>query len=102
MSGYLPNHFNLKMGNSVTSLQLKLILQQNKAISLAIIFVLILVIGIILAFSINSCGIDHIDITNTLKLYDKNLDPELCEDLVAKINTFNEQCSPYVEIVDCG
>ena len=58
--------------------------------------------GMILAYSINPCGIDHIEITNDLRSYKENLDPEFCENLVEKIDAFNSQCTPYVEIPDCG
>lgn len=50
----------------------------------------------------DSCGIRHIVIINDLKNYEKSLDPEFCEELVEKIDSFNMQCSPYVEILDCG
>ncbi|MFB5606575.1 MAG: hypothetical protein ACE5RI_00335 [Candidatus Nitrosomaritimum yanchengensis] len=50
----------------------------------------------------DSCGIRHIAIVNDLKTYEKSLDPEFCEDLVEKIDSFNLECSPYVEILDCG
>ena len=29
-------------------------------------------------------------------------DPEHCEYLAEKIDLFNEQCEPHVEILDCG
>ena len=32
----------------------------------------------------------------------KSLDPEFCEELVEKIDLHNMQCSPHVEILDCG
>ena len=85
------------------SLQSKLILQKNKIIfKLVIIFAVIFSVGAILGFSINSCGFDHIEITNDLKFYEQNLNPEFCENLVEKIYSFNEQCTPYIEILDCG
>jgi hypothetical protein len=39
---------------------------------------------------------------NDLKTYEKILDPEFCEDIVEKINLFNVDCQPQVEILDCG
>jgi len=53
-------------------------------------------------FSDSSCGIRHIAIINDLKSYDTSLDPEFCEELVEKIDSFNMQCTPQVEILDCG
>ena len=50
----------------------------------------------------NSCGLKHIAILNDLKTYESTLDPEFCEELVEKIDSFNMQCKPEVEILDCG
>ncbi len=50
----------------------------------------------------DSCGIRHIAIINDLQTYEKSLDPEFCEDLVEKIDNFNYECQPQVEILDCG
>jgi len=56
----------------------------------------------IILISDSSCGIKHITIINDLKSYETSLDPEFCEELVQKIDSFNMQCSPQVEILDCG
>lgn len=50
----------------------------------------------------NSCGLKHIAIINDLKIYESTLDPEFCEELIEKIDSFNMQCKPEVEILDCG
>jgi len=50
----------------------------------------------------DSCGIRHIAIINDLQTYEKSLDPEFCEVLVEKIDNFNYECQPQVEILDCG
>jgi len=55
-----------------------------------------------LIISDNSCGVKHILIVNDLKSYEQSLDPEFCEDLVEKIDLFNSQCEPQIEILDCG
>jgi hypothetical protein len=34
--------------------------------------------------------------------YYESLDPEMCEMLVHRINSFNDECKPVVEILDCG
>ena len=62
----------------------------------------IFLFGTFLIISGDSCGIRHIVIINDLKTYEKSLDPEFCEELVEKIDSFNLECSPYVEILDCG
>ena len=50
----------------------------------------------------NSCGVKHILIVNDLNVYEQSLDPEFCDDLVEKIDLFNSQCEPQIEILDCG
>ena len=50
----------------------------------------------------NSCGIKHIIILNDLKIHEDSLDPEFCEELLERIDSFNLQCEPQVEILDCG
>jgi len=80
-----------------------LILQKIKTIrSLIIICIAIFTIGAILGFAIYSCGIQHIAIMADLVSYEKSLDPEFCDVLVEKINLFNADCKPEVEILDCG
>ena len=61
--------------------------------SLIVLFVLL---------SDSSCGLRHIAIITDLKSYETSLDPEFCEELVQKIDSFNMQCTPQVEILDCG
>jgi hypothetical protein len=34
--------------------------------------------------------------------YEKLLDPESCEVIVEKIDFFNDECEPQIEILDCG
>ncbi len=50
----------------------------------------------------NSCGIQHVTLLNDIKIFEQNSDPEFCENTVNKILEFNEQCEPYIEILDCG
>jgi len=44
----------------------------------------------------------HIEILNDIKTYEKSLNPEFCDDLVKKIDLFNDDCKPQVDILDCG
>ncbi len=70
-----------------------------------IIFVIIGISIIILILStdeLNSCGIQHVTLLNDIKTFEQNSDPEFCEKTVNKILEFNEQCEPYIEILDCG
>jgi len=49
-----------------------------------------------------SCGVEHMSILNEIKIYEKSLDPEFCEIILKKINSFNDSCTPTLEILDCG
>lgn len=83
--------------------QSKLILQKIKTFrSLIIICIGIFIVGTIVGLAVYSCGIQHIVIISDLKSYEKSLDPEFCNVLVEKINLFNVDCKPEVEILDCG
>ena len=41
-------------------------------------------------------------ILNEIKIYEKSLDPEFCELVLEKIDSFNDSCNPTLEILDCG
>ena len=41
-------------------------------------------------------------ILNEIKIYEKSLDPEFCESILEKIDSFNISCNPKFEILDCG
>jgi len=80
-----------------------LTLQKIKTIRYLILACMgIFTIGIILGFAVYPCGLQHIAIISDLKLYEKSFDPEFCDVLVEKINLFNDDCKPEVEILDCG
>lgn len=34
--------------------------------------------------------------------YDSTLDPEFCESILDRMDVFNEDCEPKIEILDCG
>ena len=61
-----------------------------------------IIILIITTGELNSCGIKHVTLLNDIKTFEQNSDPEFCENTVNKILEFNEQCEPYIEILDCG
>jgi len=80
-----------------------LTLLKNKKIKYVILLCVgALFIASLILISDSSCGIRHITIINNLKSYETSLDPEFCEELVQKIDSFNMQCTPQVEILDCG
>ena len=93
---------NPKMENCVTCPPWKLIFQKGKLKSLLLIAIGILAISTVLAFSNNSCGLQHIQILNDISVYEETLDPEFCAVLVIRIDAFNYKCMPEVEILDCG
>jgi len=78
------------------------LLKNNNLRILIFICIAIFIILVFLIVSDNSCGVKHILIVNDLKSYEQSLDPEFCEDLVEKIDLFNSQCEPEVDILDCG
>jgi hypothetical protein len=58
---------------------------------------------IIIFFSYDtSCGVEHMSLLNEIKIYEKSLDPEFCELVLEKIDSFNDSCNPILEILDCG
>ena len=60
------------------------------------------IVIVLISFSGDSCGIQHISILNEIASYEKSLDPEFCEVIVEKIDVFNDMCEPQIEILDCG
>jgi len=56
----------------------------------------------ILMFTNNSCSVDHIIISGEISSYEKSLDPEFCENILEKIDLYNDQCESQIEILDCG
>jgi len=77
-------------------------LKNKKVKYLILLFIGISIIVLFVIISDNSCGIRYIGIINDLQYYEKSLDPEFCEILVEKINLYDMQCMPQVEILDCG
>ena len=84
------------------SLQWKLTFQKTSLRNLILIAVGISIVGISLSLTGYSCGIQHMIILNEISSYEKSLEPEFCEIIVEKIDLFNDNCEPQVEILDCG
>ena len=59
-------------------------------------------IGILLGTIFTSCSVKHIGILNDIKKFEQTLDPEFCESVVERIDLFNDECEPEIEIIDCG
>ncbi|NJK77549.1 MAG: hypothetical protein HC944_00010 [Nanoarchaeota archaeon] len=78
-------------------------LQKIKSIrTLVLLSTSIFAISILIGFIIYSCGFQHIVIIYDLKSYGQSLNPEFCDGLIQRINIFNADCEPQVEIFDCG
>ena len=84
------------------SLQWKLTFQKISLRNLILITIGISIVGISLSLTGYSCGIQHMIILNEISSYEKSLEPEFCEIIVEKIDLFNDDCEPQVEILDCG
>ena len=84
------------------SLPLKLTFQKTNLKYLILIGILISTTLILIILTGNSCGIQHILILNEIASYEKSLEPEFCEIIVEKIDLFNDDCEPKIEILDCG
>ena len=84
------------------SLQWKLIFQKTSLRNLILIAIGISIVGISISLTGYSCGIQHMIILNEITLYEKTLEPEFCERIVEKIDLFNDDCEPQIEILDCG
>ncbi len=83
-------------------LQWKLIFQKLSLRNLILIAIGISVVGILISFSGYSCGIQHMIILNEIASYEQSLEPEFCEIIIEKIDLFNDDCEPQIEILDCG
>ena len=77
-------------------------LQKPKKIIILSIIGISIITLVISSGELNSCGIQHVTLINDIKTFEQNGDPEFCETTVNKILEFNEQCEPYIEILDCG
>jgi len=79
-----------------------LIFQKTSLRNLILIAIGISIVGISLSLTGYSCGIQHMIILNEITSYEKSLEPEFCEIIVEKIDLFNDDCEPQIEILDCG
>ncbi len=77
-------------------------LQKPKKIIILIIIGISIITLVISSGELNSCGIRHVTLINDIKTFEQNGDPEFCETTVNNILEFNQQCEPYIEILDCG
>ena len=90
------------MENNVKFLIWKLILLKNNLRNILLIIFGIFMITAIFSSYDTSCGVEHMSILNEINFYEQSLDPEFCESLIEKIDSFNYSCNPSIEILDCG
>jgi len=81
-----------------------LISLKNKKSRIALLICLGLFIVVLGGLTIleNSCGIKHMVLMHDISTYENSLDPEFCEELITRIDSFNSQCNPQMETLDCG
>jgi len=85
-----------------TYLQLKLISVNPKTLRNIFVAVIGISIVLIFVFTWNSCSFKYVSILNDIDQYEETLDPEFCETTVYRIDAFNDECEPEIEIIDCG
>ena len=90
------------MENNVTFPQWKLTFQKTNLKNFTLLGIFVSVVVVLIVFTGDSCGVQHIIILNEIKSYEQSFEPELCESVVEKIDSFNDQCGPQIEILDCG
>ena len=90
------------MESNVTFLQWKLIFQKTNLKLLTLLLFGILFFVMLVEHTNNSCNVENIIISNEIVSYEKSLDPELCENILEKIDSHNDECSSQIEILDCG
>ena len=90
------------MGNNVTFQIWKLIsLKNNLRNTLLTIFGIFIFVIIFFTYD-TSCGVEHFMILDEININEKSFDPEFCESILEKIDSFNNQCNPTIEILDCS
>ena len=82
--------------------QWKLIFQKIRIKNLTIILFGVLFAVLVFGFMEDTCSVDNFIISNEISSYEKLLDPELCENILEKIDSYNDMCTSQIEILDCG
>ena len=83
-------------------LQWKLIFRKtNLKYLVLILFGSLFLIGVLMLTN-DSCNIEYFVISDDINSYEKSLDPEFCENILEKIDLYNDRCSSQIEILDCG
>ncbi|HET6517929.1 MAG TPA: hypothetical protein VFG25_06910 [Nitrosopumilaceae archaeon] len=75
---------------------------KTKSTKTIVIIIIAVSIGLLLGTIFTSCSAKHIGIINDIKKFKQTLEPEFCETIVERIDLFNDECEPKIEIIDCG
>ena len=75
---------------------------KTKTAKTVIIIIIAVSIGLLLGTIFTSCSIKHLGIIEDIKKFEQTLDPEFCETIIERIDLFNDECEPEIEIIDCG
>lgn len=84
------------------SLQWKLIFQKTSFKYLILISFGGLFLVLVIVSTDNPCSVESLMINNEISSYEQTLDPEHCENILEKIDLYNDQCQSQIEILDCG
>lgn len=57
---------------------------------------------LIFVFIPDNCAVRHVVLLDDIDRYNESQDPEICVELLDRIISFQEDCEPMVEILDCG
>ena len=80
----------------------KLTSLKTKSTKTVIVIILAVSIGLLLGTVFTSCSAKHVVILNDIEKFEQTLDPEFCEIIIERIDLFNDECEPEIEIIDCG
>ena len=75
---------------------------KTKSAKTIIVIIVAVSIGLLLGTIFTSCSVKHVGILNDIEKFEQTLDPEFCEIIIEKIDLFNDECDPEIEIIDCG
>ncbi len=75
---------------------------KTKTIKTIVVIIIAVLIGILLGTIFTSCSVKHIGILNDVEKFEQTLDPDFCANVVERIDVFNDECEPEIEIIDCG
>ena len=75
---------------------------KTKSTKTVIVIIIAVSIGLLLGTIFTSCSVKHVGILNDIEKFEQTLDPEFCEIIIEKIDLFNDECEPEIEIIDCG